>query len=276
VREIQIKLNRISKDYPLIPKIDEPNGVFGVYTEEAVRQFQKTFNLTQDGVVGKATWYKIQYIFAAVKRLAELNSEGLRVAEIPKQFVGDINEGDSGNQVIAPQYYLKFISTYNQAIPEVNIDGVFGNATRQAVEAFQREYNLEVTGVIDRTTWDRLTGVYLGIIGDNPPQYLVQEYVPYPGITLREGDSNEAVRLIQERLSFLSGIYSGIPDVEADGYFGAETERAVLGFQSEFGLPQKGIVGPATWDRIESVYLDSLNGELKTEGQNPGYNVGEE
>lgn len=275
VREIQIKLNRISKDYPLIPKIAEPNGVFGIYTEEAVRQFQNTFNLAQDGIVGKATWYRIQYIFAAVTRLAELDSEGIRIADIPKQFVGDINEGDRGNQVVPAQYYLSFISTYNSAIPRVTIDGIFGNGTRQAVEAFQREYGLDVTGVIDRTTWDRLTQVYLGIIGDNPPQYLAQEYIPYPGRTLGEGASGDAVRVLQERLLYLSDIFPNIPRVDVTGYFGPETEAAVLGFQTEFGLPQKGIVGPLSWNEIESRYLNTLNGEMKTEGQNPGYVVGE-
>lgn len=275
VREIQIKLNRISKDYPLIPKIAEPDGVFGVYTEEAVKQFQKTFNLAQDGVVGKATWYRIQYIFAAVTRLAALDSEGIRVADIPKQFVGDVNEGDSGNQVVAPQYYLNFISVYNQAIPRIAIDGVFGSGTRAAVEAFQREYGLDVTGVIDRTTWERLTEVYLGIIGSNPPTFLAQEYVPYPGRTLKEGDSGDAVRLVQERLLYLSGVYPGIPRVEVTGYFGPETEAAVLGFQTEFGFPAKGIVGPLSWNEIERIYLGTLNGEMKTEGQNPGYAVGE-
>lgn len=276
VRELQIKLNRISKDYPLIPKISDPDGRFGVETEEAVRQFQKTFNLEQDGIVGKATWYRIQYIFAAVTRLAELDSEGLRIADIPKQFVTDIREGDSGDEVIAPQYYLSFISAYNSAIPRVAVDGVFGSATRQAVEAFQREYGLDVTGIIDKTTWDRLTEVYLGIIGENPPQYLAQEYVPYPGRTLKEGDSGEAVRLIQERLLYLSGAYPNIPAIDVSGYFGPETEEAVLGFQREFGLPQKGIVGPVSWNEIERVYLSTINGEQKTEGQNPGYVVGGE
>ena len=99
VRIMQIQLNRISKDYPLIPKILSPNGVFGTETEDAVREFQKSFNLTRDGVVGKSTWYKIQYIFAAVTRLAELNSEGLKISDVPKQFLNDIRRGDRGKQV---------------------------------------------------------------------------------------------------------------------------------------------------------------------------------
>ena len=51
------------------------DGVFGATTQSAVRTFQKIFNLTQDGVVGESTWYKISYIYVAVKKLAELGSE---------------------------------------------------------------------------------------------------------------------------------------------------------------------------------------------------------
>ena len=43
---------------------------------ETVKRFQKQFNLTADGVVGRQTWYKISYIYVSVKDLAELTSEG--------------------------------------------------------------------------------------------------------------------------------------------------------------------------------------------------------
>ena len=78
VRQLQIRLNRISDNYPNIPKIPYPNGIFGFETEEAVKTFQRTFNLSDDGIVGNATWYAVQRIYAAVKRLNSLNSEGMR------------------------------------------------------------------------------------------------------------------------------------------------------------------------------------------------------
>ena len=71
---IQRQLNRIAKNYPAIGQ-QSVDGVFGATTQSAVRTFQKIFNLTQDGVVGKSTWYKISYIYVAVKKLAELGSE---------------------------------------------------------------------------------------------------------------------------------------------------------------------------------------------------------
>lgn len=71
VRTIQEQLNVISKAYPLIPKISE-DGVYGNNTAEAVRIFQKIFDLPQTGVVDFKTWYKISEIYVGVSRIAEL------------------------------------------------------------------------------------------------------------------------------------------------------------------------------------------------------------
>lgn len=71
VRQMQHQLNVISQGYPLIPKLSE-DGIFGPATEEAVKTFQRIFGLTQDGIVGFRTWYKISEIFVGVSRIAEL------------------------------------------------------------------------------------------------------------------------------------------------------------------------------------------------------------
>ncbi len=71
VRQIQQQLNVISNAYPLIPKVAE-DGVFGPRTEEAIKVFQRVFGLTQDGIVGFKTWYKLSEIYVAVSRIAEL------------------------------------------------------------------------------------------------------------------------------------------------------------------------------------------------------------
>ena len=71
VRTIQEHLNRISDNYPLIPKV-RTSGNFDEATQEAVKTFQNIFHLTPDGIVGRSTWYKISEIYVAVSRIAEL------------------------------------------------------------------------------------------------------------------------------------------------------------------------------------------------------------
>lgn len=271
VRTIQVQLNRISRDYPLIPKIAETDGVFGVDTEDAVREFQRIFNLTPDGIIGKATWYKIKFIFVAVSNLAELNSEGIRLEDISKQFVSDIRPGDTGDPVRVLQYYLALIAAYNNAVSAPAIDGIFGQGTQAAVREFQQAYGLEQTGIVNEDTWDRLSEVYIGIIESNPPQFLANQPVPYPGSPLRLGSSGDAVRVLQERLSFIADFYENVQKVEVTGYFGEQTQNAVNSFLGDLGLPQRGFVGPGTWKLIEDTYFTLAGGSEKSAGQNPGY-----
>lgn len=73
VETIQDQLNRISQNYPLIPK-SAVDGVYGSKTQEAVKVFQSVFNLPQTGVVDYATWYKISDVYVGVTRIAELRS----------------------------------------------------------------------------------------------------------------------------------------------------------------------------------------------------------
>ncbi len=273
VRTIQTQLNRISRDYPLIPKITAVDGVFGTETEEAVRQFQQIFNLTPDGVIGKATWYKIKYLFVAVTRLGELNSEGIRLADVSKNFVTEVRPGDSGNPVRVVQYYLAVIGVYDNSIPPVTIDGIYGDATQNAVRSFQQTNGLPQTGVVDEDTWNALSDAYLGILQSYPPQFLAEDYAPYPGTPLTVGSQSDAVRALQERLKFIAGVYTNVPDLQVTGYFGEQTRTAVDAFLEDVGLPPKGFVGPGTWQLIEDTYFNLKNGDLKTPGQYPGYAV---
>lgn len=71
VRMLQDFLNRISQNYPLIPKV-AVDGIFGSSTAESVRVFQGVFNLPQNGIVDYATWYKISDVYVGVTRIAEL------------------------------------------------------------------------------------------------------------------------------------------------------------------------------------------------------------
>ena len=70
VRQMQEQLNRIARNYPLIPTITA-DGVYGPATAESVRVFQSVFDLPETGVTDFATWYTISDIYVGVSRIAE-------------------------------------------------------------------------------------------------------------------------------------------------------------------------------------------------------------
>lgn len=71
VMQMQEQLNRIAQNYPALPVI-AADGIYGPATANAVREFQKVFNLPQTGIVDYRTWYKISEIYVGVSRIAEL------------------------------------------------------------------------------------------------------------------------------------------------------------------------------------------------------------
>ena len=274
VRQLQLRLNRISDNYPSIPKIALPDGVFSFDTEDAVKRFQEIFGLTPDGIVGNATWYKILFLYNAVKRLNELNSEGITLDEVTDQFDQATVPGDIGDNVRNIQYLLAYLAEFYDEIPPLTLDGIYGQATENAVRAFQSLFELDVTGEVDLATWDALYRTYLGFIETIPFKYIDGRIYPYPGIPLRLGSESEVVRLLQEYLNYIAQYYPQIPIVSVTGYFGSRTQEAVIAFQRLQGLTPSGTVAANTWNEITSLYSDLYIGSRLGEGQYPGYEIG--
>lgn len=134
-----------------------------------------------------------------------------------------IRRGDRGNFVTILQYLL------NEYGANLSPDGIFGTNTETAVRTFQANNGLTQDGIVGRNTWNALLNL-------NPS-----------AITLRRGSRNSAVLYLQQLL--LSYLY---PITNLDSIFGAETERAVIAFQTENSLTPDGIVGANTWRALLS------------------------
>lgn len=254
VSDIQRQLNRISLNYPSIPRIANPNGIFEESTRAAVRRFQSIFNLAQDGIVGKETWYKIKYIYNSVKGLSELYSEGLSLSDVERQFARVLRRGDRGVAVRALQYYLAFIGFFNQELPVIKVDGIFGQETYDAVLTFQKLYGLTVDGIVGRSTWNAIQDAYEGIIDTLPPAYKTYANLIYPGYFVTTGARGNVVRQMQTFLSTIARNNNSVPSVTVDGDFGPRTKSAVEAVQRISGLEPTGQVGPVTWNAIVDLY----------------------
>ncbi len=250
VRTIQQQLNRIRRNYPAIPRISEVSNVFDAETEAAVRAFQSVFNLESDGIVGKATWYKIKMIYNGVKSLSEITSEGLTISEAQRVYPEVLRLGDTGLNVETVRFYLAFLGYFLPQLPPIPITDTFDEAMLDAVYAFQSAYGLTVDGVVGRNTWNALQNVYEQTLYTLPGDYQEFAREVYPGRFLVLGDTGPEVTLLQTRLNQMAAQNSALPTVTVDGVFGQETARAVRAVQRSLGYSATGAVGPVLWSYI--------------------------
>ena len=249
VRTIQRQLNRIAVNYPAIP-LSPTSGIFDQATENAVRAFQRIFNLAVDGIVGKATWYRIKQVWAGVKQLSDLASEGLSLSEAQRLFPEVLRYGDRGGGVQVVQYYLAFLGYFLPQLPPIEVTGIFDNATRDAVYTFQSYAGLPIDGIVGRDTWNALQDNYAQVVNNLPAQY--QQYLSqiYPGRYLVVGDRGESIRQLQQNLRRIAQANPNIPLIEVDGIYGPATQAAVLALQRQLGMEPTGAVGPILWQVI--------------------------
>jgi len=133
-----------------------------------------------------------------------------------------VQQGSTGEDVKTVQYLVTA-----QGHP-TGVDGVFGPATKSAVEAFQSSRGLGADGIVGPQTW---------------PQLIIQ---------VQQGSNGDAVRAVQSQIH---GRGDGANQVAVDGVFGPVTNDAVRAFQTLLGLSVDGIVGPQTWNYLVNGYL---------------------
>lgn len=258
VATVQVILNRVSEDYPLIPKLTV-DGNFGESTREAVITFQEIFNLTPDGIVGKSTWYRLIYLYTGMTGLSELNSEGQRYFNSPLEYPDAISEGDTGEKVFVSQYLLQVVSWFYPQIPTIEITGTFDEPSVNATKQLQKLYGIAETGVIDETTWDYLYRTFIGVRTslDESLSPIEKEAQYLSTLNLSFGDTGEDIRNLQQRLNSIT-TNQGEKVIE-NGAFTRQTRSRIVDFQRSNNLPQTGILDAETLNQINRVYRSILS-----------------
>ena len=163
-----------------------------------------------------------------------------------------LEQGSTGSAVRDLQAMLALMGYYSGAV-----DGIYEQATIQAVRQFQTDAGLVADGIVGPITWQRLLPTPasltaaeqpeqpspVGNVEPEPPENDQQPAVDLASLpVLQFEDEGPEVSRLQGLLA-ADNFYTG----PVDGVFGAQTEEAVKQFQEETGLFVDGVVGPATW-----------------------------
>ena len=142
------------------------------------------------------------------------------------QYPGILSLGSQGEEVRILQYFIAVLSEFNNFIPTVNIDGIYGAATQNAVRAFQKNNGLAVTGRVDEQTWKSMYDQVRGIVDSLGIDFnlSLSGYEKFPG-TLSTGSRGESVKTLQDYLNLIAITYHGITPVPPTGVFGEQTRR---------------------------------------------------
>ena len=125
--------------------------------------------------MGKATWYKLVYLYVGVTRLSELVSLGQTFYAVQFQYPGLLREGARGDGVKVLQYMLALLAEFDDTLSPLGVDGVFGSNTARAVRNYQGVTGLVVDGIVGKDTWN---SIYRNFV--RAEQYLRRDMEQFP------------------------------------------------------------------------------------------------
>ncbi len=199
----------------------------------------------------KSTWYKIKYIYNAVKQITDIYSEGISLDEATLIFDKELKLGSTGPYIRTLNYLLDFISYFDPNIPFVGLnETTYNEKTEQVVKAFQKEYNILETGIVDSNTWKAIIEAYDQTKKTIPNEYLIYVDEFYPGIFLSKGMQGEDIVRLQNFLYKICEKTHEIPGVRVNGIFDSLTEQSIKYIQKKYNEEQTGIVTPIIWKII--------------------------
>lgn len=156
VYELQSYLRNLGKLDKDISRV-VPDGIFAAETTEAVKSFQKKYNLAQTGTVDFETWEMIK----------SKNAQAVFTASEPVQIVRITNEdlplvkGMDNVRVYTLHLMLNNVADRFDNFSHIPLQSLFDGNTEREVRRWQRVAAIEESGQVDKETWNYLAEFYL-------------------------------------------------------------------------------------------------------------------
>lgn len=158
IRNLQVYLRALSFFDPRISRVPT-DGIYGNGTRRAVLEFQRSRGLRESGTVDLETWNAIYDEYLSLLRASERERSPSFFPTHSDRYVA--KEGERSSFVAVIQLMLRELSSIFDTIPLLDIDGAYGENTKNAVLAFQEASLLEVTGEVDIETYNRLSNAFI-------------------------------------------------------------------------------------------------------------------
>lgn len=243
------------------------SGNYGGLTQEAVRRFQKKYGLDADGIAGPRTLEKLASLMGETDESEWPEEDDVRLPAVQNASTL-LRLGMKGDAVLRLQKDLDELGFYNGTIT-----GSYGNLTKEAVRRFQKEHGLASDGVAGPITLAKIVQELAKEEGDEAEEEesadeeeddeeeesgisLDDVELLNTSVTLRRSSRSGYVTRLQRALTAL-----GYFDEKCDGYFGSDTEAAVILYQKARGLTADGIAGRATLSSINQDIRDGVTAD---------------
>lgn len=159
----------------------------------------------------------------------------------------------AGEPVRNLQHFLRRISYHYNTVSSVVPDGIFSDQTYQSVKSFQSTFGLEITGIVNNETWNKIIAVYDNIVRYyGPPMKL--SLIPNAEIQINAEEENNLLYAIQSLLFCISKKFSNIPCVDICGVHNSASVEAVKRVQEICNLPSNGVIDSLTYNMIGVIY----------------------
>lgn len=217
-----------------------PSGYYGSDTVSAVKAYQQANGLKVDGKAGSVVR---RYLWPTIVNNQEEEDKNNQGTIDDPYTERSLRLGSYGNDVANAQMRLK-AAGYLLG----NADGIFGQKTKAAVIALQKDYNLKRDGIIGAQTW----AVIKTLNVSNAEPDVVDPSQPSVGANvtkLQRGSKGAAVKKLQQQLITLNYLPVG----EDDGKFGPKTAKAVMQFQRDQKISVDGVAGSQTFVRLNEM-----------------------